>query len=323
MPTSHAAAVRSSRPATPAAAATEPRPLDPDGLLWKHFGRLPAHRLTNGLREAMLQNMHPELAAGVEYHSVFFEDPIARGQRSIGPIMSVVYGGETSHAWGKLIRGFHRPIKGIDKYGRPYRALNPHTFFWAHATFVEDTITGRELTGFPLSAADKQALYLESIDWYRLFGVSMRPVPPDYDAFQEYWEQMINNVLEDSRPIREGFRMHRTAPPPSLPRLSTRANAVLGPYVLKPLLQAPAMRFMLWLTRASLPPVIRERLCLEWTAVDELKYQAHRKAVHAFLLALPDELQYFPLARQARRTYAATGEVAALPLPTREPPSAP
>jgi uncharacterized protein (DUF2236 family) len=69
--------------------------------------------------------------------------------------------------------------------------------------------------------------------------------------------------------------------------------------------------------------VIRERLCLEWTAVDELKYQAHRKAVHALLLALPDELQYFPLARQARRTYGATGEVAPLPLPDREPPTTP
>src|ERR1700722_4762301 len=96
----------------PAGAAADPRPLDPDGLLWEHFGRLPAHRLTNGLREAMLQNMHPELAAGVEQHSVFFEDPIARGQRSIGPIMSVVYGGATAPEWGRLIRGFHRPIKG-------------------------------------------------------------------------------------------------------------------------------------------------------------------------------------------------------------------
>jgi uncharacterized protein (DUF2236 family) len=264
---------------------------------------------------AMLQNMHPELAAGVEQHSVFFADPIARGQRSIGPIMSVVYGGETSHEWGKLIRGFHRSIKGTDKYGRPYRALNPHTFFWAHATFVEDIITGRELTGFPLSEADKQALYLESIDWYRLFGVSMQPVPPDWDAFQEYWHHTVNHVLEDSRPVREGFRMHRTAPAPSLTGLSARANAVLGPYLLKPVLQAPALRLMQWLTRASLPPVIRDRLCLDWTAIDERTYQAHRKAVHALLLATPDELHYFPLARNARQTYRETGTVAPLPLP--------
>jgi uncharacterized protein (DUF2236 family) len=144
----------------------------------------------------------------------------------------------------------------------------------------------------------------------------MRPVPPDWDAFQEYWDHMINHVLEDTRTVREGYRMHRTAPAPSLARLSERTNSVLGPYVLKPLLQAPAMRLMLWLTTASLGPVIRERLCLDWTTTDELKYRAHRKAVHAFLLALPDELQYFPLARKARRIYRETGVVAPLPLPT-------
>jgi uncharacterized protein (DUF2236 family) len=130
---------------------------------------------------------------------------------------------------------------------------------------------------------------------------------------------MVNDVLEDSRPVREGFRMHRTAPAPSLAGLSARANAVLGPYVLKPFLQAPAMRLMLWLTTASLPPVIRERLCLDWTTTDELRYRTHRKAVHAFLLALPDELQYFPLARKARRTYRETGVVAPLALPRISP----
>jgi uncharacterized protein (DUF2236 family) len=131
--------------------------------VWEHFGRQPVFRLSNGLREAMLQNMHPGLAAGVEHHSVFFEDPRARGERSIGPIMSVVYGGSTSHEWGKVVRGFHGSIKGVDKYGRRYSALNPETFFWAHATFVEDIVTGHELTGYPLSAADKEAL-LSGID---------------------------------------------------------------------------------------------------------------------------------------------------------------
>jgi len=79
-----------------------PAPLDPEGMVWEHFGRQPVFRLSNGLREAMLQNMHPGLAAGVEHHSVFFEDPRARGERSIGPIMSVVYGGPTSHEWGEV-----------------------------------------------------------------------------------------------------------------------------------------------------------------------------------------------------------------------------
>lgn len=290
-------------------------PLNPDGLVWQHFGRLPAHRLSNGLRAAMLQNMHPELAAGVELQSVFFDDPLARGRRSIGPIRSVVYGGANSPDWGRLIRGFHGSIKGVDRFGRPYSALNPDTFFWAHATFVEDIVTGRELTGFPLSEADKQALYLESIDWYRLYGVSMTPVPPDWDAFQQYWEHMVSHVLEDTRTVREGFRMHRTAPAPKSIRLSDWANAVVGPYLLKPIVQTPLIRLMLWLTVGALPPVLRDRLCLDWTGSDELRYRAHLKAVHALLLMIPDERQYLPLARDARRHYRDTGVVVPIPLP--------
>jgi uncharacterized protein (DUF2236 family) len=293
-------------------------PLNPDGLVWQHFGRLLAHRLSNGLREAMLQNMHPELTAGVELQSTFFSDPLARGRRSIGPIMSVVYGGATAPDWGRLIRSFHGPIKGTDRYGRPYSALNPGTFFWAHATFFEDIITGRELTGFPLSEPDKQALYLESIDWYRLYGVSMKPVPPDWDAFKQYWEHMVTNVLEDTRPVREGFRMYRTAPAPTSVRLSARANALVGPYVLKPFVQTPLMKLMLWLTVGALGPVLRDRLCLDWTAFDELRYRAHLKLVHGLLLAIPDEAQYFPLARAARQHYRDTGTVAPIPLPAMD-----
>jgi uncharacterized protein (DUF2236 family) len=297
-----------------------PKPLDPDGLLWHHFGRLLPRRLATGMRMPILQNMHPELGAGVEEHSVFFEDPVARGRRSIGPILSVVYGGDTAHDWGKLIRGFHAGIRGKDRYGRSYSALNPGTFFWAHATFVEDIITGQALIGLPLSKADTEALYLESIDWYRLFGVSMKPVPPDWDGFQQYWQHMVDHVLEDTRPVREGFRMHRTAPAPQPEQLPGWINAIVGPYLLKPLLQAPAMRFANWLTVASLPPPARERLCLNWTRRDELVYRSYLKAAHAAVLALPEDKGFHPVAQQARTYQSEHGSVQPIPLPPRTAP---
>jgi uncharacterized protein (DUF2236 family) len=296
---------------TPTAAAGRgaPEPLDPHGLLWSYFGRLLPRRLVTGLRMPVLQNMHPELGAGVEQHSVFFQDPVARGRRSIGPILSVVYGGDTAPDWGKLIRGFHVGIKGTDRYGRPYNALNPGTFFWAHATFVEDIITGQALIGFPLSKADTEALYLESIAWYRLFAVSMKPVPPDWDGFQQYWAHMVDDVLEDTRPVREGFRMHVTAPPPELSRLPGWIDKIAGPYLVKPLLQAPLMQFAQWLTVASLPPAARERLCLPWTHRDELAYRLWLNTAHTVVAALPENRQFHPVARQAREHLAKYGAV--------------
>jgi uncharacterized protein (DUF2236 family) len=296
---------------------TTPDPLNPDGLLWRHFGRILPRRLVTGLREPLLQNMHPELGAAVAEHSVFFQDPIERGRRSIGPIMSVVYGGETAHDWGKLIRGFHVGLKGMDHYGRAYNALNPGTFFWAHATFVEDIITGQALIGFPLSAADTEALYQESIEWYRLFGVSMKPVPPDWDGFQQYWEYMVENVLEDTRPVREGFRMDRTAPPRKIERFPDWINAIIGPYVIKPALQAPLLRLAQWLAIASLPPTARERLCLEWSRKDELTYRLYLNTARTALAAVPESRQFHPIAQQARTHWLEQGTVETIPLPTR------
>jgi uncharacterized protein (DUF2236 family) len=309
------AKIEQNEAASSAADRAAPHPLDPEGLLWRYFGRILPRRLVTGLRTPLLQNMHPELGAGVAEHSVFFQDPVERGRRSIGPIMSVVYGGDTSHDWGKLIRGFHVGIKGTDRFGRSYNALNPDTFFWAHATFVEDIVTGQSLIGFPLSEADTQALYQESIDWYRLFGVSMKPVPPDWDGFRQYWEYTVENVLEDTRPVREGFRMDRTAPPRNIDRLPGWVNAIVGPYVLKPALQAPLMRLAQWLAIASLPPAARERLCLEWSRTDQLTYQLYLKAVHVAVAALPESKQFHPVAQQARTHWLEHDMVEAIPLP--------
>jgi uncharacterized protein (DUF2236 family) len=147
----------------------------------------------------------------------------------------------------------------------------------------------------------------------------MKPVPPDWDAFQEYWEHMINNVLEDSRPVREGLHMYRTMPPPASKHLPDRANTVVGPLILKPLVQTPLVKFMLWITTGALPPVIRERLCLDWTRLDELRYRLHLKAVHEAIKAIPTHFQYFPLAREQHEHYRRTGTVAPLPLPTHNP----
>ena len=36
---------------------------------------------------------------------------------------------------GAQIRGYHETIKGVDGAGRRYHAVNPETFYWAHATF--------------------------------------------------------------------------------------------------------------------------------------------------------------------------------------------
>jgi uncharacterized protein (DUF2236 family) len=103
-------------------------PLGPESLTWRYFGD---HRMALlGPRAAVLQNMLPSLGQGVEDHSLWFAETLARLRRSIPPIFNTVYGADPE-ASGHEVRDFHRPIKGRLPDGAPYSALNPDTYYWA------------------------------------------------------------------------------------------------------------------------------------------------------------------------------------------------
>ena len=80
---------------------------------------------------------------------------------------------------GHKVRDFHRDIKGTDDAGRRYHALDPATYWWAHATFqfMAEQVADRYDT-HRLTVAEREQLYREGVEWYRRYGVSMRPVPP-------------------------------------------------------------------------------------------------------------------------------------------------
>src|SRR5579863_1000796 len=105
--------------------------LGPDSLLWRWAGDNRIGFL--GPSIGLLQLMHPAIGAGVLEHSDFFRDPAGRIERSLPLILGVVYD-PPGVPTGATVRGFHRPIKGVDADGRRYHALDPATFWWAHAT---------------------------------------------------------------------------------------------------------------------------------------------------------------------------------------------
>lgn len=74
----------------------EAMPLGPDSLTWKYFGDLRTGLL--GVWIGSLQNMYPQLGAGVEDHSILLREPLQRVARSVYPIMGVVYDGEPLRA---------------------------------------------------------------------------------------------------------------------------------------------------------------------------------------------------------------------------------
>lgn len=191
------------------ASRTSADPLGPDSLTWKYFGDLRTGMM--GVWIGAIQNMYPELGAGVEEHSILLREPLQRVARSVYPIMGVVYDGDRAAQTGQQIKGYHRTIKGVDAEGRRYHALNPDTFYWAHATFFMLVIKVAEYFCGGLTEAEKHQLFEEHVRWYRMYGMSMRPVPKSWEDFQDYWDRVCRDKLEQIAAAAATLRL--SAPP--------------------------------------------------------------------------------------------------------------
>ena len=171
-------------------------PLGPDSLTWRYFGD--GRMILLGPRAAVLQNMLPALGQGVEDHSVWFAETLARLRRSIPPIYNTVFGADPE-ASGHEVRDFHRPIKGRLPDGSAYSALNPDTYYWAHACFVEHLITATDTFIRRLSRAEKEQIFAESVTWFERYGVSSRGTPQTYAEFESYFEHTLEERLVKHR----------------------------------------------------------------------------------------------------------------------------
>jgi uncharacterized protein (DUF2236 family) len=114
----------------------------------------------------------------------------------------VVYDGPNAHRTALEVRGYHDQIKGVDSRGRRYHALNPDTYYWAHSTFFMSTILIADNFMGGITEAQKRQLFDEHVQWYRMYDMSMRPVPESWEGFQAYWKRVCTEVLEDNKATR-------------------------------------------------------------------------------------------------------------------------
>nr|WP_090341419.1 oxygenase MpaB family protein [Mycolicibacterium malmesburyense]CRL71270.1 hypothetical protein CPGR_01914 [Mycolicibacterium malmesburyense] len=235
-------------------------PLGPQSLVWRYFGDNRMYLI--GPRPAVLQNMLAELGQGVLDHSVFFDDTAARVKRSLPPIFNTVYGSDDENP-GTEVRDFHTEIKGEMPDGKRYHALDPETYFWAHATFVEQVLYFADTFVKRLSCEEKEQIYLESKTWYRRYGVSERPMPASYDEFERYWDRMLDEIVvaHKTAVYGVGYVTKGFPRPKGVPAWAWR-------------LIAPAFNpLAAFLTTGGLPPRARELLQLPWSERQERRYQ--------------------------------------------------
>jgi uncharacterized protein (DUF2236 family) len=255
--------------------------LGPDSLTWKYLGDIRGTLLVQ--RAGVLQVMHPAIAAALSDHSDVFENPLGRLMRSAGPILGVVYD-EDPEATARWVRDQHPRIRGHDANGRRYHALDPDIYYWAHATFFESQIATQELFGTPLTYAEREQLYAESVTWYARYGLTMRPVPRDYAAFERYWQSMFEDVLQPTGLALAAVRTARELPAPS-PAIDGPLWAAVQPFIRR---GAP------WLARGTLPAQARETLGISWSRQDELALGSLRTLIQTAWPVVPSRLRRLP-----------------------------
>ena len=267
-----------------------PEPLGPDSLTWKYLGDW--RGLLVALWAGSMQNMHPGLGAGVEQHSRFFEERWQRLFRSLYPISGVVYDGPLARRTALEVRGYHDRIKGVDAQGRRYHALDPDTYYWAHSTFFVSVILIADRFMGGIGEAEKRQLFDEHVQWWRMYDMTMRPVPESWEDFRRYWRHMCTEVLEDNRAARAVLDIAGLAKPPFLPWLPAVVWRPLGALVAKS---------FVWLTIGLYDREVRDLLGFRWSERDARWHRRIGKLVDAGFKLVPHDRRYHPRARAGWR----------------------
>jgi len=277
--------------AAPAHADSIPEPLEADSWTWRDFG---AYKFQVMLPQAFtVQVAHPVIDAGVAEHSVYKSDPWGRAKRSTEMLWPVVYARpEVAVRKGIELREYHRKIKGVDKHGQRYHALDPEAYGWVHMTGFDATVRMHELLGTPPTPAERAQMFEE---WHRLgriLGLRERDLPDTEDGYWAYFYDMIDNRLELGEVASDllSERYYRELPKPPDSRLPDAAWRLLMRRI------APTANRAL---RGTLPQRFRARFGIAWTSGDERKFRRLMRGMRTALRLLPERRRYTPLAWDA------------------------
>jgi len=106
----------------------------PESIAWKVHADF-ISMMIGGISSLIMQALHPQALAGVWDHSSFREDLKGRLGRTAFFIAATTYGSQDMalNIIEKVNR-IHTKINGVDEFGKPYQASDPHLLAWVHLT---------------------------------------------------------------------------------------------------------------------------------------------------------------------------------------------
>lgn len=228
--------------------------------------------LLGGGRALLLQLAHPQVAQGVDEHSNFAREPLKRLRGTLEATYALVFGdAEMADRTARQVRSIHGRVRGPG-----YDATDPALLCWVHATLIDTALRVYTATVGPLSPADEDEYYEQSIMVAELFGCPRAHQPSDIHEFRDYLESMV-----DSLQVTDTAR-----------RL---ANTVVHPDPLWA--QGPPFAMARFVTIGMLPEPLRQQYGLRW---DERHARALRFGATATRRVMPHVPRFV---RQAPAAY--------------------
>jgi uncharacterized protein (DUF2236 family) len=150
--------------------------------------------LFSGVRALLMQACDPLAVVGFQRHSIIFDDPQTRLQRT-DEWMSRIYFGAVAEAEeaGQVVQGMHRRVKGktpadygpIPK-GTPYDATDPKLGLWVLATLADSAVVYYERIFGALSAQERERYWSEYRQVGELLGLPPGSMPATYLDLKDY-----------------------------------------------------------------------------------------------------------------------------------------
>jgi uncharacterized protein (DUF2236 family) len=156
-----------------------------------------------GARAVLLEIAHPLIAEGVARHSNYRGDPFGRLLRTMRTMTDLIFADPAGarRAAGHFF-GCHRPVRGhlaaaVGPYpaGTPYDARDPFLKLWVLGTLIDSVLKVYELLVAPLTEADREAYYADTLALGQLLGLPRVLMPPTFQDFAGYMDAMLTSDL--------------------------------------------------------------------------------------------------------------------------------
>jgi hypothetical protein len=152
-------------------------------------------------RASLLQLAHPWVAVALDQHSSIRRDPLARFHNTFRLVFPMIFGTtQQALAASRHLYGLHTRIQGTLPHtvgnhtqDSPYMANEVQALLWVFATLVESALVAHDAVLPPLTAAEREQYYADSIRLAALFGIPPSALPADWTAVTSYFHDMLHS----------------------------------------------------------------------------------------------------------------------------------